>query len=188
MEYIEVEQKFVLPDAAALREALEQRGAKPGATDRQVDTYYNAPHRDFLAPGTVSEWLRIRRQDTGAPSINFKRWHPIDAAVKTHADEYETAVTDPEAIRLLLAALDFTEIAVVDKTREEWHLTGQTPTIVAIDTIAGLGTFVEFEFTGDAADAADASAQLTMLIGSLGVVLGDRVNRGYPHMILGRER
>jgi adenylate cyclase, class 2 len=188
VQYIEVEQKFALPDPAPLREVLEQRGAKPGAIDRQVDTYYNAPHRDFLAPDTVSEWLRIRRQDTGTPSVNFKRWHPLDAAVKTHADEYETAVTDPEAIRLLLAALDFTQIAVVDKTREEWHLTGPTPTVVAIDTIAGLGTFVEFEFAGDAADAADASARLTTLIASLGIALGDRINQGYPHMILGRER
>ncbi|GGL01824.1 class IV adenylate cyclase [Mangrovihabitans endophyticus] len=188
MKYIEIEQKFAVPDAEALRTALAARHAKPGTATRQVDTYYNAPHRDFLAPAAISEWLRIRRQDGGDASLNFKRWHPIDADVKTHADEYETPVTDPEAVRLTLEALDFTVIAEVDKTREEWHLDGDVPTVVAIDTIDGLGTFAEFEFKGEAESPGDAIDQLTSLIESLKVPLGDRINLGYPHLILGREK
>jgi adenylate cyclase, class 2 len=188
MKYIEIEQKYAVPDPEALREALIGRQAKPSTTTRQIDTYYNAPHRDFLAPPTVSEWLRIRRQDDGDASLNFKRWHPIDADVKTHADEYETPVSDSEAVRLTLAALDFTVIAVVDKRREEWHLDGAVPTIIAIDAIDGLGTFAEFEFKGEADTTDDAHAELTALINSLGVSLGDRINLGYPHMVLGRDK
>jgi adenylate cyclase class 2 len=188
VKYVEIEQKFALPNPDALRAALTARHAKPSPPTRQVDTYYNAPHRDFLAPSAISEWLRIRRQDDGRASLNFKRWHPIDADEKTHADEYETAVTDPEAVKRTLDALDYTQIAVVDKTREEWHLDGETPVIVAIDTIDHVGAFVEFEFRGDATDTTDAITRLTALIADLDVRLGDRINRGYPHMILGRER
>ncbi|MDT5034224.1 MAG: adenylate cyclase, class 2 [Actinoplanes sp.] len=188
MKYIEIEQKFAVSDPDALRAALIAWHAKAGPAMRQVDTYYNAPHRDFLAPRAISEWLRIRRQDDGDASLNFKKWHPIDADVKTHADEYETPIADPEAVRLTLAALDFTEIAVVDKAREEWHINGDTPAVVAIDAIDGLGTFAEFEFKGEAADVDDAIARLTELITSLGVPLGERINLGYPHMILNRER
>lgn len=37
MKYIEVEQKFALPDPAQLKGRLEERDAKPGAPVRQVD-------------------------------------------------------------------------------------------------------------------------------------------------------
>ncbi|MEU7905917.1 class IV adenylate cyclase [Actinoplanes sp. NPDC049118] len=187
MKYIEVEKKYVLDDADALRATLADRGAKPGNHTRQIDTYYNAPHRDFLEPEAVSEWLRIRVEDNGDSSFNFKVWHPVDALVKTHADEYETGVTDPEAVRRLLTALNFKEMIKVDKEREEWHLSGEVPVAVAIDTIENLGTFVEFEFKGEAADAAEAAQLLTSFIDNLEAPLGDQVKKGYPHMMLGRE-
>ncbi|QFU86681.1 class IV adenylate cyclase [Amycolatopsis sp. YIM 10] len=183
MKYIEVEKKYAAPDAAALKAKLEELGAKPSAQTRQVDAYYNAPHRDFLAPEAISEWLRIRTEDRGS-SINFKVWHPIDAIAKTHADEYETAIDDPEAIRRMLHALGFTPLVTVDKTREEWKL----PHVeVVFDHVDGAGDFVEFEFKGDADDVDDATTQLVTFIESLDVELGDTINRGYPHILLGRD-
>ncbi|SDG99891.1 adenylate cyclase, class 2 [Sinosporangium album] len=59
---------------------------------------------------------------------------------------------------------------------------------VAFDTVTGAGDFVEFEFKGQATDPQEAIAQLDAFISDLGVELGDRVNRGYPHILLGRER
>ncbi|ONH31346.1 MULTISPECIES: class IV adenylate cyclase [Protofrankia] len=183
MQYIEVEKKFTLPDPAVLKAALERLGAKPSEPTRQVDVYYNAPHRDFLAPTVVSEWLRIRTEGRGS-SVNFKRWHPVEAAVKTHADEYESKVDDVEAIRRLLEALDFTPLVTVDKTREEWKL----PEVeVVFDHVEGAGHFVEFEFKGDANDVEDATVRLEDFIDSLGVALGEPINRGYPHILLDRE-
>lgn len=183
MQYIEVEKKFALPDPAALKAKLEQLGAKPSEPTRQIDAYYNAPHRDFLAPEAISEWLRIRTENRGS-SINFKRWHPVDALIKTHADEYETNVDDVEAIRRLLEALDFSPLVTVDKTREEYKL----PEIeVVFDHVADAGDFVEFEFKADAANVEDATEQLEQFIASLNIELGEPINRGYPHILLGRE-
>jgi adenylate cyclase, class 2 len=183
VQYIEVEKKFALPDLDALKAKLNALGAKPSEPTRQVDAYYNAPHRDFLAPEAISEWLRVRTEDRGS-SVNFKRWHPIDALVKTHADEYETKVEDVEAISRLLDALDFTPLVTVDKTREEWKL----PEVeIVFDHVVGAGDFVEFEFKGDAANVEDATEQLKEFIASLNVELGEPINRGYPHILLGRE-
>jgi adenylate cyclase class 2 len=183
VQYIEVEKKFALPNPTALKVALDERGAKPSEPTRQIDAYYNAPHRDFLAPPAVSEWLRIRTEARGS-SINFKRWHPVEALIKTHADEYESKIEDVEAVRRLLEALDFTLLVTVDKTREEWEL----PDVeVVFDHVKGAGHFVEFEFKGDADNVEDATARLEEFIDSLGVALGDPVNRGYPHILLGRE-
>ncbi len=183
VQYIEVEKKFALPDPAALKAQLDELGAKPSEPTRQVDAYYNAPHRDFLAPKAISEWLRIRTEERGS-SINFKLWHPIDALIKTHADEYESKIEDVEAIRRLLEALNFTPLVTVDKTREEWTL----PEVeIVFDHVVGAGDFVEFEFTGDAENVADATARLEKFIASLNAKLGEPINRGYPHILLGRD-
>lgn len=183
MQYVEVEKKFALPDPDALKVKLDALGAEPSEPTRQVDAYYNAPHRDFTAPEAISEWLRIRTEERGS-SVNFKRWHPIDALVKTHADEYETKVADIEAIRRTLEALDFTPLVTVDKTREEWKL----PNVeVVFDRVVDAGDFVEFEFKGDAVNVEDATEQLKEFIASLNVELGESINRGYPHILLGRE-
>ncbi|MGW2544999.1 class IV adenylate cyclase [Kitasatospora sp. NPDC001574] len=182
MQYTEIEQKFRLPcPPGELKALLLARGAAPGRPSHQVDTYYNAPHRDFLDNRVVSEWLRVRVED-GSSSLNFKRFHPLPEPVKTHCDEYETTVADAEAVRRLLDALDFAELTVVDKVREEWRA---DEVAVAFDTVAGLGDFVEFEFKGDADTVEDATARLEAFIASLGIPLGPRVHLGYPHLALG---
>lgn len=183
MRYIEVEKKFALPNPELLKARLDELGAKPNLPTRQIDAYYNAPHRDFLAPEAISEWLRVRIEARGS-SINFKRWHPIEALVKTHADEYESKIDDVDAVRRLLQALDFQPMVTVDKTREEWEL----PDVeVVFDHVVDAGDFVEFEFKGDAEDVEDATTRLEEFITSLDVALGPPVNRGYPHILLGRD-
>lgn len=66
----------------------------------------------------------------------------------------------------------------VDKAREEWKTPRRR---IVFDHVEGAGDFVEFEFKGD------ATAQLEAFISSLGVELGDTINRGYPRILLGRD-
>ncbi|MFI0411842.1 class IV adenylate cyclase [Actinomadura sp. 3N508] len=186
MKYIEIEQKYPITNPDALRAVLTDRGGKPRPVVRQVDTYYNAPHRDFLDAPVITEWLRIRQCDDGA-SLNFKKWHLGEDGKATHCDEYETAVTDAEALRRTLRHLDYTEMVTVDKAREEWDLPDGR-IVIAFDTLAGHGAFVEFEFKADADTVPAAIDELTAFISELGVPLGDRIHRGYPHMLLGREQ
>ena len=75
-------------------------------------------------------------------SINFKRWLPLGAAEATHCDEFESGV-DSEAVRKLLDALGFTQMITVDKIRRQWRL---GDVIVAMDIVAGLGSFMEVEY------------------------------------------
>lgn len=84
----------------------------------------------------------------------------------------------------LLEALDFTPLITVDKTREKWQL----PEIeIVLDHVIDAGDFVEFEYKGDAENVDDATTRLEEFITSLGVRLGEPIDRGYPHMLLGRE-
>ena len=182
MKHIEVEQKYELPDAVALVDRLTASGATAGEPNRQVDTYLNPPDRDFTAPEVITEWLRIRTSPHGS-SLNFKRWHNPGRA-DAYADEHESPVGDVDAIERTFAALGFTELVTVDKTRTTYRLDDVE---VAVDTLSGAGAYVEFEFKGDAASTDDAHAHLEKFIADLGVELGGRVHRGYPHILLGRD-
>ncbi|EDK72641.1 putative adenylyl cyclase CyaB [candidate division TM7 genomosp. GTL1] len=179
MKHTEVEQKFHLLNHDELRERLQAAGAQQVRTQRQVDVYYNAPHRDFLADNSLSEWLRLCDED-GKVSITYKNWLPHDAIEKTHCDEYESGLTDGEAMRKLFAALQFTELITVDKEREEWKL-GDIE--VALDTVKDLGSFVEFEYKGDARTVEEAHRKIEACIKKLGAKLGDS-HTGYPHKLI----
>lgn len=189
MKHIEVELKYSLPDPAVLVKRLTELDAVPLGEHRQVDTYFNAPARDFLAADIVSEWLRIRTETVhGTParaSVNFKRWLPLGSPEATHCDEFESAVSDQDAVRKLLEALGCTEMVIVDKTRREWRL---GDTIVAVDTVARLGSFAELEYAGDAPTVHEAAQALEASVTKIGVGLGTRHRCGYPYMILDREQ
>jgi adenylate cyclase class 2 len=90
------------------------------------------------------------------------------------------------AVRLMLAALDFAEMVTVDKNREEWVLGDAM--LVSIDHVVGLGSFVEFEYSGGAESVEDANQELSEQINRIGVQLGERDRRGYPYQLLGRAR
>ena len=189
MKHIEVEVKYSLPDPAGLIQRLTELDAVALGEHRQVDTYFNAPDRDFLAAEIVSEWLRLRSESGyGTPartSVNFKRWLPLGSLEPTHCDEFESAVSDVDALRKLLEALGCTEMVIVDKTRREWRL---GDVIVALDTVSGLGSFVELEYAGDALTVHEATQALEASVSKIDAALGTRHRRGYPHMLLDRER
>ncbi|MFG2245801.1 class IV adenylate cyclase [Spirillospora sp. NPDC048823] len=195
MKYTEVERKFALPKPEAMRTRLIDTGAAGAGTSRQVDVYYNHPARDFLDGDVVSEWLRLRRDEPesgpAVASINFKRWLPLGAAEATHADEYESVVADPQAVSHLLEALGFSEMVTVDKRRERWRLDTPSGAVeVALDEVTSLGGFVEFEYVGDG-DLDQAGHAITDAVKettSAGVTLGERDRRGYPYLLLDRER
>lgn len=179
MKHIEVEQKFRLKNHKELRQKLVNAGAKKVRVQHQVDVYYNAPHRNFLADGNISEWLRLRDED-GTVSLNYKLWKPLKAKVKTHCDELESNLSDGEAVRKLLTALDFAQLITVDKQREEWQL-GDIE--IALDTVKDLGNFVEFEYKGDAESVAEAHKAIAACITALGAKLGE-THTGYPHQLI----
>lgn len=179
MKHIEVEQKFHLKNHRELRSRLEGLGATKLRTQRQVDDYYNAPHRDFLADGSISEWLRLRDED-GKMSVTYKQWMPLHAKAKSHCNEYESQLSDGEAMRKLFEALQFSKLITVDKHREEWEF---QDVIIALDTVKDLGNFVEFEYHGGAQTVKEAHAAIEKCIATLGAELGD-AHTGYPHQLI----
>jgi adenylate cyclase class 2 len=56
-----------------------------------------------------------------------------------------------------------------------------------MDTVAGLGSFIEVEYAGDAQTVNEAVDAVHAAVSEIDVKLGDRDRRGYPYMLLNRQ-
>jgi len=183
--YREVEIKYPIQNPEEIKARLAELGAKSLSTNElQEDTYYVPAHRDFLEPRIVSEWLRIRRTGTKC-SINYKLWLPVGAEIATHCDEYESQVNDPEAVEKIFAALDMREIARVHKVRSTWQIDDIE---IALDTVKGLGTFIELEAKSDSEDIEKIHTHLQDALQKLAAKTLPQDHRGYPYQLLKRDR
>ncbi|MFW6384597.1 MAG: class IV adenylate cyclase [Halodesulfurarchaeum sp.] len=136
----EVEVK-VRAEHGPVREALGDQGAERTDVVDQIDTYFDAPHRDFSA---TDEALRIREERPldRPPTFSLAYKGPkVDAESKTRR-EVEIDLPEPHRMSDVLESLGFSPVATVEKERERYALGACT---VTLDTVDGLGTFVEAE-------------------------------------------
>ncbi len=178
----EVELKFPLTDEAGFLAKLEELGAKETGERHQSDAYYNHPSRDFA---TTDEALRIR---VDGDRVCFTYKGPkIDAETKTRREVEVPVQATPEHAGAMLEALGFNHVAKVRKTRRCFRLdAGDAPVELTIDSIDGLGLFVEIEQVVDSAEAVPASRDaLLELAANLG--LSGQERRSYLEMLLAQQ-
>lgn len=140
----EVELK-VPADHDSVRHSLESHGANHVESVTQEDTYYNAPDRDFVE---TDEALRIRREllddETERTAVTYKG-PLIDDASKTRM-EAETLVEEDNEMHDILTGLGYDASAAVTKHRDQFELDG---CVVTLDSVEGLGEYVEVELETD---------------------------------------
>jgi adenylate cyclase class 2 len=174
----EVELK-VRADHEAVRERLSTLGAADAGAVTQVDTYYDAPHRDF---GETDEALRIRREtaDGGSTTRVTYKGPLVEAASKSRR-EVETGVDDADDFDDILDALGFSPAAVVEKERERYVLDGYT---VTLDTVDGLGEFVEVEREAPEADLEATREGAAARLRELGLDPDEQIRTSYLGLLL----
>jgi adenylate cyclase class 2 len=164
----------------ALRGALDDVGAEPTGTVTQVDTYYDHPVRAF---GETDEALRIRRETDGAgerAEVTYKG-PLVDDDSKTR-EELETGIDDGETMDAILESVGFEPAATVEKTRERYRCGDYT---VTLDSVEGLGEFVEIETEADEIEPAREGA--IELLERLGLDPEDGIRRSYLGLLLDAE-
>ncbi|MFC5366835.1 class IV adenylate cyclase [Salinirubrum litoreum] len=187
----EVELK-VRADHAAVRERLAELGATHVERVEQADTYYDAPHRDFAE---TDEALRVRREtvvsaddaETGSEDATEARvtykGPLVDDTSKTRR-EFETGVGDGETMDSVLGGLGFEPAAVVEKTRDRYRLDDY---VVTLDSVAGVGEFVEVEREVPEAEVAAAREGAFELLERLGLDPEETIRTSYLGMVLAEE-
>ncbi len=147
----------------------------------QIDEYFTQAHRDFTVIKPVAEWLRLR-DSNGSYSFTYKNWH-YEGEKSFYCDEYETKIDDLDRLRKTLKALDFKLLITVDKTRKIWFYQDFE---VAMDSVKGLGEFVEIEYKGedknpDPEKITERMIQFLKEIGCGKIMIN---NMGYPYLLL----
>lgn len=111
---------------------------------RQIDQYYSPKHRDFTKVRPIKEWLRLR-DSSGKYSINYKNWHYDKSGRSHYCDEYESPVESLKQLENIFKSIDIKSVTIVNKTRKIYlHKKYE----IAVDSIKGLGDFVEIEYKG----------------------------------------
>ncbi len=182
----------VRADRDRVRERLAELGADRVDAVEQVDTYYDAPHREFAE---TDEALRVRREtvrsdgeegdpgDESFAELTYKG--PLVEAESKTRREVETRVADGEAADAVFEALGFDPAATVRKDRERFALEEFT---VTLDAVAGLGEFVEVETDveteGDVEAAREGAYEV---LRDLGLDPDDQIRTSYLGLLLAAD-
>ncbi len=160
-----------------LRDKLAAMGAKPEGIQEHLDTYYNSPVRDF---STTDEALRIR--SVNEKSVLTYKGKKLDSVSKTRP-EFETEV-DGDSTRSILVALGFFESGVVRKKREVFSY---QDLIIALDSVEGLGEFIEVEKQAEG-NIEEHSNEIFSFLEKLGIQKEDSIRTSYLEMVLEKEK
>jgi adenylate cyclase, class 2 len=163
MSTLEIEIKSYCDDHAPVAAKLGTMGARHVWTGKEQDLYLNHPARDFKM---TDEALRLR-QARGRVILTYKG-PKLGTAAKTRREE-EVVVEDYDQALLILKLLGFVEFGSVTKERAIYAL-GETE--ICMDTVEGVGRFVEIEMKGT--DRERIEGELFRLAGELGL---DRFER-----------
>jgi adenylate cyclase class 2 len=163
-----------------VEERLEATDADLVGTVEQVDTYYDAPDRDFAE---TDEALRIREERDDGVTTRLTYKGPLVEAESKTREEAETAVTDSDAMHDILAGLGYEPAAEVRKERTRYDYRGYT---VTLDTVDGLGEFVEVEKeTEDDIESAREGARDVMR--SLDLDPDEQIRTSYLGLLLAED-
>jgi adenylate cyclase class 2 len=166
-------------DHGPVHERLADLGAEQLGRVRQVDTYYDAPDRSFAE---TDEALRVRVEERdGGESVRLTYKGPLIEAESKTREEHETALGDGPEMRAILDGLGFTPAATVEKERERFEYEGYT---VTLDTVDGLGEFVEVETEAEAEAVEEAREGAVAVLRELGLDPDRQVRTSYLGLLL----
>lgn len=161
-----------------------KRMAKFVGLTHDVDKYFNAPHRDFLAKSLPEEFLRIRSSNKNS-YFTYKHGYWDENGGHTHSDEYETKVDDHGELEKILKVLNFENILVIDKVREIYRVKKDFE--VCFDKVKNLGYFIEIEALKDFGGKEKAMGALYDFARKLGLDPTKRNSRGYVTSMLDKK-
>ncbi|MDD2696677.1 MAG: class IV adenylate cyclase [Candidatus Pacebacteria bacterium] len=181
MNNVEIEIQVNIENSKPLLDFLE-KNAEFKAENHQIDEYFTPEHRDFIKAKPIEEWLRLR-DSAGKYSINYKKWHYAEDGKGYHADEYETKFEDLSQVKKILEVLNFKPLVTVDKLRKTWIYKDYE---IEIDSVKGLGDFVEIEYLGkeENSDPKEITAGMIKFLKGIGVGKIKRNYVGYPSQLL----
>jgi predicted adenylyl cyclase CyaB len=163
-----VEVKARLDDLDVARTAATRAGARFTWVDSQVDRYYE-----------LDGGRRVKLRTCGRAPAELIRYDRPETAGVRPSDYEVLPVRDPEAEACLVPKGE--PLVVVRKRRELWLVDNVR---IHLDTVDGLGTFLELEAIVDATHDDDAChAAVRRLLAVFGVAEADCLRASYSDLL-----
>jgi len=164
---LNLELKARVESLGRIREIAQRAGAEERVTVRQTDTYFKVNRGR----------LKLREIDgREAELISYERGEEEQARWSRYE---KTPAAEPWRLRTMLCAA-IGELVTVRKTRELLLLEGNR---IHLDTVEGLGTFIEFEIPAE--EEEPARIHMDRLRSLFGISPSDVLLHSYSDMLLG---
>jgi len=174
---IEVEIKVPVDDFASIREALKKTYTSFVGYSRDDDMYFNHPCRDFK---NTDEALRIRNSSSEGYVVTYKGPR-LQGSMKSRT-ELNMKIEDFNNFLQILKQVGFEFSAHVVKVREKWTIGVAS---VNLDTVEGLGKFVEVEVNVETVDnVIDAEGIINGILRTLGLEDKPTIRESYLELIM----
>jgi adenylate cyclase class 2 len=174
----EIEIKLRVKDFKALEKKLRERNCILTEPISQRDVIYslNNSRTEYETPKEGDVIIRIRNlKDKAEFTLKKQRSNQLDNF------EYETDVSNPQAVHSMLTVLGWSPVVEVKKLRRKGKL-GEFE--ICLDQVEKLGTFVEIEKIADEdADPKKVEQDLFTEAELLGLSKGDQEHNGYDVLI-----
>lgn len=181
---IEVERKRELPGSGkGVTARLAELGYREDGQFVEIDTYYSPQHTDYLV---TIECLRVRQRE-GFAEITYKpasdeATHSATGVIsKPETDVLLRDGDQADAANQLMTSIGMVKLVRVEKHRTIYRSPECDHLTVAVDTVAGVGTFVETEVktSGDH----DGVAQVENVERQLGITTCEVVTLPYRDLV-----
>jgi len=164
----EIELKFEIKDARAIKSKIKNIGAKYKGKYQQVDLWFDTKDGRLRREG---KGLRIRQENEKA-ILTLKTELVCDRV--REAEELELELSDFETALGIFKKLGFKICSEIRKERRDWKLGNLK---VSLDKVEGLGIFLELE---------GSRREIEQVIKKLGLESSQRITKHY--MMLKEER
>ena len=177
---IEHEKKYRVTLHHQIVDDLNKLGFSEAGGITQKDIYFTRADVDFME---TKECLRIREED-GLCELTYKPPTTKEMEASGSIWKKETNIELPEGAALLaeefLESIGCEKLCVVDKRRTSFKRENVT---VALDSIAGVGDFVEIEILADD-HVKSAIAEIESVASDLGIDVSSTVNAPYRDLVM----
>ena len=168
---MELEMKFKVE--RNYKPILELQGFKKLKEKHQVDTYFI--NGDILEGKKT--WLRLR-EDKIKNSFSCDL-HRLNSSFSTEETEVAlSSVDDINKMKKIIEFLGYSVQCIVDKERQIYV---KDDIEIALDTVQGLGNFLEIEINGE--ENIENLTRLKSTAKRLGLPLSKQIKNGYPNLL-----
>lgn len=178
----EIEIKLRIDDIAFFTQLISKIELSCTRTENvsQHDVYYSPINENYMDERYPYKWLRMRYLDDRSAEVCFKHFFPEGAEHHLYCNEYQSKISEPEAIVNIFSELGLQVVADVEKMRTTYRY-GRY--LISFDKVKNLGNFVEIEVERIRFDESKERELLENVLEELALSTYPIDLRGYPYLI-----